>query len=165
MSIGNNAVLSGSLAIELAPDAEVAFGDAFTLFDIGGFQIGAFDDTPEGQTLATHNGVDLVLTYTAGGGRDVALLTAIAGDLDGDGTTGAADLDIVLAHWGDEVTPNQRTAGDLNGDGLVGQHDLDLVIAHWGNTAPPETQIPEPGSLLLFAAAGACLSRRRRRYA
>ncbi|MCA9290171.1 MAG: hypothetical protein KDA25_03520, partial [Phycisphaerales bacterium] len=49
-------------------------------------------------------------------------------DLDGDGTTGAADLAVLLASWG-------RCTGcpaDLDGSGTVGAADLAILLAAWG---------------------------------
>ena len=71
------------------------------------------------------------------------------GDLDGDGSVGSADLDIVRANWGREVIAGDWTSGDLNLDGRVGSADLDRVRAHWGTFAP-STAIPEPGPLFLL---------------
>ncbi len=51
---------------------------------------------------------------------------ALAGDLDGDGVVGAADLATLLAGWG-----TSNAAADLNGDGLVGAADLAALLAAW----------------------------------
>jgi hypothetical protein len=46
-------------------------------------------------------------------------------DLNGDGTTGSADLSILLNGWG-------GSSPDLNGDGLVGSADLSVLLNGWG---------------------------------
>jgi len=51
------------------------------------------------------------------------------GDLDGDGTTGQADLGILLADWG---CTGGNCVGDLDGDGSTGQSDLGMLLADWG---------------------------------
>jgi thiol-disulfide isomerase/thioredoxin len=84
------------------------------------------------------------------------------GDANGDGRVDVADLDILLAHWGETVTPFDRPRGDLDGDGVVGDSDLALVQAHWGAGIPPGGSIPEPGSAVLLGLAGVLLVRRRR---
>ncbi len=78
------------------------------------------------------------------------------GDLDEDGFVGADDLDIVLAEWGDSVTPGSTP--DPSGDGSVGQADLDIVLNDWGQSTQP---IPEPLCLVMLLAGGIGLTRRR----
>jgi hypothetical protein len=46
-------------------------------------------------------------------------------DLNGDGSTGSADLSILLNGWG-------GTSPDLNGDGSVGSADLSVLLNGWG---------------------------------
>ncbi|XAL98277.1 SGNH/GDSL hydrolase family protein [Phycisphaeraceae bacterium D3-23] len=84
------------------------------------------------------------------------------GDMTGDGFVGAADLDVVLARWGDTVTPFDVSAGDWNGDGTVGQADLDVVQANWGGGTPPGPSVPEPAGGAGLLAIWLIFSRRRR---
>ncbi len=49
-------------------------------------------------------------------------------DLNGDGTTNAADLALMLGAWG----PNPGNIADLNADGLVNAADLALLLGAWG---------------------------------
>jgi len=51
---------------------------------------------------------------------------ACAGDLDGDGVVGSADLAALLAAWGGD-------GADLDGDGVTGSADLAVVLAAWGD--------------------------------
>ncbi len=51
---------------------------------------------------------------------------ACAGDLDGSGTVGAADLALLLADWG------EPGAGDLDGDGSANATDLAVLASNWG---------------------------------
>ena len=69
----------------------------------------------------------------------------LEGDLNGDGTVGSADLDLVRANWGQSTSE-----GDANGDMLVGSADLDIVRANWGRSIPTSA-VPEPGAVLLVA--------------
>jgi Regulator of chromosome condensation (RCC1) repeat len=48
-------------------------------------------------------------------------------DIDGDQTTGAADLALLLGGWG-SFDPNL----DISGDGVVGAPDLALLLGSWG---------------------------------
>ncbi|XAM00792.1 PEP-CTERM sorting domain-containing protein [Phycisphaeraceae bacterium D3-23] len=94
----------------------------------------------------------------------VSLLAAqLAGDITGDGYVGAADLDVLLANWGEAVGADAWSLGDLSGDGEVGRGDLDLVLSNWGNGTPPDLSVPEPGTLAGFAAILLCTACRRRR--
>ncbi len=109
------------------------------------------------------NGVDF---ETAEGFAAPALhiYYALAGDLNGDGFVGLADLDIILNAWNQEVDTGEWSQGDPSGDGFVGLDDLDAVLNHWNNGTPPgvpNANIPEPASLLIVVMAGAGLSVRR----
>ncbi|XAL98893.1 PEP-CTERM sorting domain-containing protein [Phycisphaeraceae bacterium D3-23] len=154
-------ILNGS-DLSLMAQAQLDTGEQLDVVDIEGTDPAAYNFITEGQTLFTHDGVDVLLTYFAGDGNDVALIGALAGDIDGDGFVGAADLDILLANWGQVVTPNARADGDLTGDGFVDRLDLQRVVAYWGGGSTPGPNIPEPGTCLLLAAGLIGLSKRRR---
>lgn len=64
----------------------------------------------------------------------------IDGDLNGDGFVGALDLQIILTHWGQIVTPGDLSQGDLFPDGFVGFTDLSFLLLTWG-----QGTIPTPG--------------------
>ncbi|MBL9148228.1 MAG: hypothetical protein JNM94_05980 [Phycisphaerae bacterium] len=69
-----------------------------------------------------------IVGWGSGGGgmtRAFVLKPKIAGDLDGDGTVGPADLAILLGAWG------TSGAGDLNGSGAVDGEDLGTLLASW----------------------------------
>jgi hypothetical protein len=51
-----------------------------------------------------------------------------AGDLDGDGLVGSADLAAMLGSWG----PATESPADLNGDGVVNAADLAALLGSWG---------------------------------
>ena len=57
-------------------------------------------------------------------------ITLLAGDLDGDGGIGQADLDLIGGVFGATGTGN--AAEDLNGDGVVDVTDLALLGSNWG---------------------------------
>ncbi|XAL99601.1 hypothetical protein OT109_18730 [Phycisphaeraceae bacterium D3-23] len=90
------------------------------------------------------------------------ILDILLGDVTGDGFVGAQDLDVLLANWGETVTPGTTAAGDLSGDGVVGQADLDIVLGAWGDGTPAGSTIPEPGSLAWLALGTTVLMKRRR---
>ncbi len=85
----------------------------------------------------------------------------LAGDLNGDGFVGSADLDIVRANWGQSVQAGCLSCGDPSGDGMVGSADLDIVRANWGLGAA--AAVPEPCAvvLALLGVIGILLGRKR----
>lgn len=89
----------------------------------------------------------------------------LAGDLNGDGYVGIADLNIVLSAWNQTVPPADPSA-DLSGDGLVGIDDLNVILNNWNAGGVPPghaTPIPEPGTLALMSiAVMSCLARSER---
>ena len=48
------------------------------------------------------------------------------GDLDGDGTVGFSDLQLILSAW------NDSDGGDANGDGETNFSDLQVILSAWG---------------------------------
>jgi len=86
------------------------------------------------------------------------------GDLDGDGHVGLSDLDLILNHWNQEVTPGDWSMGDGSGDGFVGLRDLDGVLKAWNQGTPPTdatAHIPEPGALAIGCLGASALIRQR----
>lgn len=113
-------------------------------------------------------GLALRLVHVAGADNELGLDNvvfdqALVGDLNGDGFVGIADLDILLAHWGDAVAGYDASRGEVTGDGLVGQDDLQAVLDHWSNGMPPEVNLPEPGTAAMLAVGVGMAMRRRRR--
>lgn len=113
-------------------------------------------------------GLALRLVHVAGADNELGIDNvvfdqALVGDLNGDGVVGIADLDILLAHWGDAVAGYDASRGEVTGDGLVGQDDLQAVLGHWSNGTPPEVNLPEPGTAAMVAVGVGMAMRRRRR--
>jgi hypothetical protein len=116
---------------------------------------------------AVAGGLTLRLTHNAGDDNDLGLDNvvfdqALIGDLTGDGFVGIADLDLLLANWGQSATPYDWSRGEVTGDGVIGQDDLNAVLSHWGAGEPPAIDVPEPGTLGLGLVAGGVLWSRRR---
>ena len=80
------------------------------------------------------------------------------GDVNGDGHTDVADLNILGINWRGEGKTMEE--GDLTGDGLVNSADLNIVALNWNTwrDGPPAAAVPEPGSvtLLLLGLLAAC---------
>ena len=67
------------------------------------------------------------------GDASVTFTQTLAGDLNGDGFVGSADLDLIRSRWYETVPPGDLSQGDPSGDGFVGAADLDLVRANWNS--------------------------------
>lgn len=86
----------------------------------------------------------------------VVAVTGVPGDFDGDGDADADDLAVWKFHFG----LSGASPADANGDGKVDAADYTI----WRDAAGAEAEaLPEPhsGALLLIAAAGAHVRRRR----
>jgi enediyne biosynthesis protein E4 len=94
----------------------------------------------------------------------VNIADIIAGDLDGDGFVGIADLNIVLGNWNQNVPPGDPLA-DPSGDGFVGIDDLNTVLGNWNAGtppgSPPAAAVPEPAALTLLGLGNLALLRHR----
>ncbi len=75
------------------------------------------------------------------------------GDANGDGQVDVNDLTIVLSNFGQ--TGMAWAQGEFTGSGTVDVNDLTIVLANFGQTAASSAPaaVPEPGALLLLAAA------------
>ena len=138
---------------------DLAFDHLPTGGGAGSLYIGALPDITDGMdggSIATFRGRldDLLIS------SELVTLFSL-GDANHDGYVGVEDLDILLANWGDDVTPGSHQSGDLDGDGVVGAGDLALVQSHWGAGTPPES-VPEPGTLGALVAAAFFVTPRRR---
>ncbi|XAM00112.1 PEP-CTERM sorting domain-containing protein [Phycisphaeraceae bacterium D3-23] len=156
--IAGHADLAGSLDVTFLDAFAPSAGDTFDILDWGTLS-GTFD-TVNLAALDPSLRWDVADLYVTG-----ELAVGLTGDYTGDGLVGVEDLDLLLANWGDAVTPGDYALGDGNGDGLIGSDDLALVQAHWGNGTPGSPGggvIPEPGSLALLGLGGLALMHRRR---
>lgn len=82
------------------------------------------------------DGAVLAMNVSGGGSGEEAQLVRCIGsdgichaDTTGDGVVNFADLNELLAHWGQSVTPG--TSGDVSGDGVVDFIDLNALLAAW----------------------------------
>lgn len=93
---------------------------------------------------------------------ELALITGLNGDLNGDGFVGIDDLTTVLGNWNQSVPPGDPAA-DPSGDGFVGIDDLNLILGNWNAGTPPTntSPVPEPATGFVLGAACVCLLKRR----
>ena len=111
--------------------------DAFDFVEVGG--VGGTLRVPlmlvDQFRLPTEQGVDLVWQPT--GPEDLGLQLIVldlfpSADVDGNGSVGGGDLDVIRTHWGQAVIEGDLTRGDISGDGFVGADDLDMLRGQWG---------------------------------
>ncbi len=124
------ATLAGTLELSIIDDYTPVIGDSFD-FLVYASLVGAFD-TVEGLSLG--GGKHLLLTY---GANALTVTVHLAGDLNGDGFVGIADLNTVLGNWNQDVAAGVGTVGDPTGDGFVGIADLNFVLGNWNAGTPP----------------------------
>ncbi len=116
------------------------------------------------QDVYPSTGVFDPLTQTEGDyfTYDMNFVPGLAGDLDGDGFVGIADLNIVLGNWNQNVTAGDPLQGDPSGDGFVGIEDLNEVLGNWNAGTPPAgATVPEPTTMAVLGMGGLLLLKRK----
>lgn len=83
-------------------------------------------------TQAYYSGVQWFIPGSTSTTTTPPPVTATAGDINGDGTVGLADLRILSQNYGIE-TGATAAQGDLNGDGAVNLADLRILSQNWSN--------------------------------
>jgi hypothetical protein len=161
LAVAGDAALAGALTVSLIDGFALSAGDSFEIVRIDGARSGAFAGLAEGAVLGSFGGLDLVLTYAAGDGNDVALFVpGLPGDYNENGIVDAADY----TTWRDRLgsltaLPNDDTAGvglddytrwkthfgQTNGSGSGATAHLAL-----GDSAGANYAVPEPSSWLLL---------------
>jgi hypothetical protein len=130
-----------------------------------GDQVGTdgFSDNATSFGFATIEANEAIALFVDLKNRMLGLASAVLqGDLNGDGFVGIEDLNIVLGHWNQNVTPGDPLLGDPSGDGFVGIEDLNNVLGNWNAGAPPAgAAVPEPATFALLGLAGLAIMKRR----
>ena len=111
-----------------------------------------------GTTISEAGHIYLHLSFTDGTSGIFTANLGLPGDINDDGFVGVDDLNIILTHWNQSVTPGDLLSGDANNDGYVGVDDLNKILINWNSGTPPTlagANIPEPGAAALL---GICLA-------
>jgi hypothetical protein len=111
-----------------AADVEADAPAGGMAFDAWTGDTGGLDDPTSAATTLTMPAADVEITAT------YVPSCTLTGDRTGDQFVGQADLDIILASWGQHVALG--SPADPSGDGFVGQADLDIVLSQWGGSCP-----------------------------
>ena len=123
-----------ALVVTFGPDPNAAaqYDLSWHTVDDGGtsaavgddFEVGSTTGQPDAGSMA---GSDFIL---AGGFWPVFQGPACNADANGDGQTNGADLSVLLATFGQSVTPG--SGADFNADGLVNGADLSVLLSNFG---------------------------------
>lgn len=160
--VAGDVTLDGTLDVTLISPFTLQPGQSFEIVDVTGSLSGTFSGLPDGATVGSFGGTELVISYLAGDGNDVALLavSGIDGDYSNNGVVDAADYVLWRMHVGaDEGT----LLNDADG-GQIGTDQYNTWKANFGITLGSGSLsgalVPEPESLgLLLLAAAAIVAR------
>ncbi|XAM00099.1 fibronectin type III domain-containing protein [Phycisphaeraceae bacterium D3-23] len=134
---GTNRATNARYVVSTAAGPQAVFIDQsqnnLTWVSLGTFSLAAGTNTITLDAQGSSGGSVVIADAV----RVLAEIDLLSGDLNGDGFVGSADLDIVMQHWGETVTPGDRASGDATGDGMVGSADLQAVIDQWGQGIVP----------------------------
>ena len=178
LQVEGTATLLGGLDIQNPSDHTIAPGSyidilkaaqivgQFNQADINTFSLPDNNNLPHAIAVLYLDTIGTPATDT------VRLLATLAGDTNGDGTVGPADLQALKDNW--LSTDTNWQAGDTDYDNTVGPQDLARLKTNWLQSIPggifnadPNNPtggagIPEPTSLSLLALATLPLLARRR---
>ncbi len=162
IQIANDLTIDAKAKLNILTDNldDLALDDTFTLINIDGNRIGQFTNLNENQIIQYQNNLALRLTYLAGDGNDIGLITTQApelGDTNDDGQINQQDLDLAIQHFG-----TSSILGDANHDNTVNLQDIFLLRNILKTNTP--FSIPEPSTLFtLLTLAPLTLRRKNRR--
>lgn len=153
LTIAGDVSLAGELAVALIDGFFPTPGEEFEIMTFSS-RSGEFD-TVTGAGLIDPDTV-LVPVYAA---TDLTLVTAIAGDVNLDGTVNGLDANVISANF---LSSGGYADGDVNFDGVVNGLDANLISIHFLQSNPARA-IPEPTTATLLLIGLAMWTERRRK--
>ncbi|MGY8750121.1 MAG: PEP-CTERM sorting domain-containing protein [Pirellulales bacterium] len=75
--VAGDFLLNGSLDVSLIDGFTLDFNQEFWIVDIDGTRSGFFNGFGEGDVVGNYDGMDLVISYSAGNGNDISFFTAV----------------------------------------------------------------------------------------
>ena len=131
--------------------------------DFSGYSVDlAFGQAIIGSTGDDDNGPRSGAAYLFTASEILQLVQALAGDANGDGMVGIADLNVLGKNFG-MTSGASYSLGDFDFDGSIGLGDLNILSGNWSFDSTPSTPtaIPEPATVLLMALGLLALANRR----
>ena len=143
--VDNDAVLSGTLDIELVGGYQPNDGDQFLIMIADSF----FDN---GLTLSGPNAASFQLNFLGTALVLEALGSVLSGDYDANGLVDGGDFLMWQNTFGDSVTPG--TGADGDGSGFIDQGDVVIWRSNYGNISAAASSssaaVPEPATSALL---------------
>ena len=137
--VSGDVTLGGTLDVLLLNSFTLTPGQSFEIVDVGGVKNGFFNGLSEGAIVGAVGNVDLGISYLGGDGNDVTLLSVLPGDFDLDGDVDGRDFLV----W-------QRNPGIGNLTDWQANYGAGSV------STPIFTQVPEPGTGMVFVGLAVC---------
>ncbi len=162
--VTQQAQLAGKLDITPATGATLIADRNYPIMSIGTTRTGTFAGLAEGDVVDVWFGLSLKITYTGGDGNDIWVRSSMLtpGDLDASGAVDQADLNLVLANFGNTVHAGHWRSGDANNNGFIEAGDMDIILSHWTNPGIAPATVPEPVGMVVFAGFAIMGTTRRR---
>ena len=132
---------SGNNAVDTVSGAHLATGLSGNVFGTSVAQEAAMDpDIDQGERKLL---TDLDAAVLDDIGWQIAVVSDLPGDYNGDGFVSQADLDLVLLNWGDAEIPAEWVNPDAWDGVQVSQNELDGVLLNWGDGTPPSSSVAQ----------------------
>ncbi|WP_425398355.1 hypothetical protein [Aeoliella sp.] len=151
--VNGNVDLGGMLSVSLLNSFTLSPGMTFDVLEVDGQRSGTFLGLDEGALVGMFDGIELLVTYSAGDGNDVALYatSGLDGDYNNDGIVNLADYTV----WRNNLGALEGTLLNAADNGVVGHSHYLTWKANFGASLSPASTaerlaVPEPDALVLL---------------